>query len=547
MANFSWNGAAGDYLDPAQWTPADVPLYGSDTVATISTGTVALSGAEPNGITLVLGSQPSVAQVKPTLVLSNAALGPDLTLDALGYSTLVLDGYGTNYGTVAVGAPGVPTSVTIQSNGFGQLNQDGTLTVGPFALLEFAAGTLLDNEGLTELTSGYVVAQGTISGNGTIALAAPGSRATVNAAVDAGQTFLMQQGTLDVRQAGSFGGTLAGFGSSAATVTFRDIQFDAATYVQDGTGERLELTSNGAAVGEIPLADTPDTQYAVIKRGGLTSITPTEVFTDSSIPSSIAGTDTVTIRNATVDGQAVALGSPGSYVRPGLANLILDNATLGPDLALTVASTAATGRQDGTLTVQGNSTTYGQINLATSADVQPSGRGNFLTINIEPGAQLDQEGTLSVISSAESILLITGPGTLNNNGQIFIGPGSLATIDPNTIGSGTITVDHASVSLFSAAGTQTLDLLGGTVTTSTALQAVIKDWDSDGRLLFRSPVSSVQFNQTSDAGGDLQLFDGTNQVGDLHLLGTYATSDFTLSRPVQGTYITASGKAPPSA
>ena len=36
MAIYSWNGAAGDYLDPAQWTPNDVPLYGSDTSPPIS-------------------------------------------------------------------------------------------------------------------------------------------------------------------------------------------------------------------------------------------------------------------------------------------------------------------------------------------------------------------------------------------------------------------------------------------------------------------------------------------------------------------------------
>jgi len=38
-------------------------------------------------------------------------------------------------------------------------------------------------------------------------------------------------------------------------------------------------------------------------------------------------------------------------------------------------------------------------------------------------------------------------------------------------------------------------------------------------------VSSVQFNQTLDAGGDLQLFGASGaQAGDLHLLGTYTKS-----------------------
>ena len=550
MANYTWNGAAGDYLDPAQWTPNDVPLYGSDTTATINRGTATLSEAEPNGITLTLTSP-------GRLVLSNAALDPDMTLDvALNSATLEVDGYDTNYGTVAVGSPGAYAALNVLSKGFGQLNQDGTVTVGPSATLFLDASTLLDNEGLIALTGGTVTASGRISGNGTIQLAAPGSKANVNAAVAAGQTFLMQQGTLAVLKASSFAGTLAGFGSSTATATFGDLQFDAATYVQDENGAHLELTSSGAVVDEIPLADTPATQYAVLKFGatGATSITPTQVFSDGSIPGSIAGA--VTIRNATADGQAVALGGSATFGPADVANLILDNAALGPDLVLTVASTAATGRQLGTLTVQGNSTTYGQINLVTSADAQPTGNGNALSIDIQPGAQLNQEGTLSVISpqtvgSYGSNLDVFGTGTLNNDGTITIGPGGLASFASglNVAGSGIITVDHANVSLPSAASTQTLDLLAGSVTISPSLQAMIKDWNSSGSLVLFSPVSSVQFNQTSDAGGDLQLFNGTNQVGDLNVLGTYATSDFTLTQIRSNSEVTisATGHAPPSA
>lgn len=75
-------------------------------------------------------------------------------------------------------------------------------------------------------------------------------------------------------------------------------------------------------------------------------------------------------------------------------------------------------------------------------------------------------------------------------------------------GSGTITVDHANIGLYSAASTQTVDLLGGTLGTSPTLEATIKDWNNDGQLVFTPAVSvrSVQFNQTSDASDDLQLF-----------------------------------------
>ena len=301
MANYNWNGVTGDYLDPAQWTPGDVPLYGSDNVATISAGTATLSDAEPNGITLTLGVvQPGTAAASPTLALSNAALGPDMTLDAVGQATLGVDGYDTTYGQINVSPPGT-----------------------------------------------------------------------------------------------------AGF--------------------------------------------------------------------------------------------------------------------------------------------QGRDT---------------------LTINIGTGSQLNQEGTIAVVSpqtvgSTGATLFVNGSGTLNNDGEIYFGPGSVGQFgnsaqSPYSVtGSGTITLDHATANLFGAASTETVDLLGGTLNTSVSLGATIKDWNSDGTLAFNPSaiVRSVQFNQTSDTGGNLQLFGAAGQIGDLHLLGTYATSDFTVGQGGNSgvSSITATGHAPPSA
>jgi len=300
MANYNWNGAAGSYLDPTQWTPSDVPLYGADDVATISAGTATLSDTEPNNITLILGVQPGTVEPSPTLTLSNAALGPDTTLNAIGQATLGVLGYDTVNGQINVLPP------------------------------------------------------------------------------DAA----------------------AGFPRSAA-----------------------------------------------------------------------------------------------------------------------------------------------------------------LTIFIGAGSQLNQEGTIAVVSpqtvgSRGATLFISGSGTLNNDGQIYVGPGGtgqfgLSASSPYSVtGSGTITVDHATANLFGAASTQMVDLLGGTLNTAVSLAATIKDWNNDGTLTFNPSaiVRSVQFNQTSDAGGDLQLFGAAGQIGDLHLLGAYATSDFTVGQGRDGTSsITATGHAPLSA
>ena len=133
MAGYTWNGATGNYLDPTQWTPGDVPLYGADTVATINAGTVSLGNAEPNGITLLFGGPAGLDPTQPKLVLSNAAFGPDMTLDMSYYGTLEVDGSDANFGMVAVGDPRVLTFITVDSSGFGALRQYGTVSVGAFS------------------------------------------------------------------------------------------------------------------------------------------------------------------------------------------------------------------------------------------------------------------------------------------------------------------------------------------------------------------------------------------------------------------------------
>ena len=438
----------------------------------------------------------------------------------------------------------------MESRGLGQLNQDGTIRVGYDASLniaprDFAGSTVLNNDGLIELAGGDALTTGRISGHGTVELSSIRSTMYLGTGVDAGQTFALHQGTLLMGALNTFGGTISGFSSSAARLIVGP-RCDAATYVNDGFGARLVLTNNGQFVGTLPLADTPDTQYTVTPFGNSsTIIRPSEVYADGSIPGSITA-DTVTIRNAEPNGQAVALGGPG-YSLDGGPNLILDNAALGPDLLVTVASPDAVGEQSGIITVQGFDTNYGEIDVIPSAGAQPSSYGNSLTINIQAGSQLNQEGTIRVVSPGGLSLIVNGPGAFNNDGQLFVGQGSSAYLGP-VIGSGTITVDGGRLLLGAASSAQTIDLLGGTVTTSGfGFNATIKDWSSAGQLILSSTsADSVQFNQTSDAGGDLQVFFGARQVADLHLLGAYTTSDFMVSSGNAGSRIAISDRSSPA-
>ena len=537
MVSYAWNGKSGDYLDPVQWTPAAVPLYGEDTTAVIASGSATLSDAEPNGITLVLGRN----SAQPTLKLSNAALGPAMTLEVNAYASLDLDGYDTNYGSIVVEVPGGPGYAKLFAGtaGSGQFNQYGTVTVKDRAGFEF--GGVMDNGGLINLAGGFLnFDNGVLTGTGTIEFSDASSAMNALAPVDQGQVFALGKGSLSVFHYATFRGTVANFSSSAASLSFGDLAFDTATYAQDSGAERLVLTKDGLVVGEVRLADTPDTQYAVTQSFGASTITPSQVYSDGSIPGLILE-GVVTIRNAKPDNQAVVMaGRQSSSGNPG-STLVLDNAALGPNLRLTVASPTGAGFQEVGITVQGRDATYGEIDVTPSSGAVTSEDGNRLVVSIGAGAQLDQEGTIKVISPGPSAIIgsrlsVLGAGTLNNDGTIYVGLRSDADFDVGITGSGTVVVDGGSAFLGSVAGTQTIDFLSGTLypSPSAGLAATIEDWNSSGKIVLTGGpttplIDAVDFSQTSASGGDLRLLSGGTEVGDLHLLGAYATSDFRVA------------------
>ncbi len=550
MVSYAWNGKSGAYLDPAQWTPAAVPLYGEDTTAVIADGSAALSDAEPNGITLVLGRTLS----QPTLRLSNAAFGPAMTLEVNAYASLAIDGYDTNYGSIVVEVPGGPGFADLYAGTgqYGQFNQYGSVILRSKAGLNFS-GTM-DNGGLIDLAGGFFNFNGgLLTGTGTIRFSDPYSVMNVQASVGPGQTFALNKGELSLESLGMFQGTVAGFASSAASLSFGTLSFDVATYARDGDDERLVLTRGGAAVGEVRLADTPDTQYAVTRMFGETIVTPAEVYSDGSIPAAILE-GTVTVRGAEPDNQAVVLGGLQTASARAGATLVLDNATLGPNLLLTVTSPISTERQYVALTVQGQSANNGEIDVLPSAG-GTSGNGSYLTVNLGDGSQFNQDGTVEVISPQtlfNSTILFTGPGILNNDGLIYVGSRSSATFASAVTGAGTITVGGGNAFFSSDAGTQTIDFLGGTLRPTLGLAATIRDWNNNGTIGFGNgpagpAIDAVAFNQTSESGGDLRLLSGGKDVGDLRLLGTYATSDFKVALVASyETGITVSGHLPGS-
>ena len=477
MASQKWSGSSGSYLDPAQWTPPGIPLYGADTIALIDAGTVLLSNAEPDGITLILGGA-----TNPELVLDNAALGSSMTLETTGAATLGVRGYDTNYGQITLGG-----ALAIDTGGYGQFNQFGTITVPTGSALSVGATGVLNNGGLIDFTGGVGTIDDRIEGNGTIDLAAASSSLTVAAAAGADETFALDQGSLRIDNFGTFKGKLADFNSIAASLTLGQVRFDSAAYVTLFGTPTLVLISNSQTVGQIALTNTPFTNYAVNANSDGTStitpvaIPPTRTFSDGSIPS-VIDSGVVVIKNAEPNGQLIRLGSTNAAGQP---TLVLDNAALGPQLTLSLLSPAGIAFFSyATLEVQGYDTTYGTI-LLGGRPLTPE----FLTVTLGPHAQLNQSGIVDVSDGSGMTIRnadANAPGTLNNTGLISLAGGN-AVITPDIVGYGTIKMNF-----ISNVGSSSLEL-GGAVAPSQIIEI------NDGRL---------QLDKPSLFMGDIYNFEG---------------------------------------
>lgn len=256
---YTWNGNDGSYTDASNWTPQGVPLYGVGTSAVIQSGTVTLSNAEPNNISISLAG-PSEAN-QPNLVLDNAALGPGVALTlisfansapgqapALGFATITVNGYDTNNGTVRLGgAKTNPDFLNIAIAPYSQLNQNGTISVFDSSQLRVSgtdeAPATLNNDGTIRIAGGSVVISTDVIGSGTLAFVTTspgfGSAAEFGAGVAATQHISFNDpnpsGTREsirIDSPSAFRGIIDGFASQLDSITLADTQATEAYFAQ---------------------------------------------------------------------------------------------------------------------------------------------------------------------------------------------------------------------------------------------------------------------------------------------------------------------------
>jgi len=275
---FKWNGNDGFYTDAANWTPAGVPLWDGGASALIESGTVTLSDAEPNAISITLSGPDAATQ--PNLVLDNAALGPDVSLGLTppstegrfvfaAFATLTIDGYDTSQATIYVGGgrggPG-PQFLTIAIAPYGQLNQEGTINLSLGTLLVNGTGqapATLNNDGAINVLGTAILSTDGI-GSGTIAFL-PNSTTSglieFGGAVSATQHVSFNKytaGGIRIDDPSAFHGVLDGFdgfdgspdGSlgSVYKVTLADTQATGTYFAQTTPDAGVLLVLNGQEV-----------------------------------------------------------------------------------------------------------------------------------------------------------------------------------------------------------------------------------------------------------------------------------------------------------
>lgn len=275
---YTWNGSDGSYTDPTGWAPAGVPLWDSGATAVIQSGTVTLSDAEPNNVSIFLSSPNEATQ--PNLVLNNAALGPDVLINlnppSLGFvfnhvppmvpdfATITVEGYDTNQGVIFLGATGAaPDVLTVAITPYSQLNQEGMISVNDGSVLRVGgtgqAPATLNNDGTIDIAGGSAIISADVVGSGTIAFIpnevgsvefAGGVSATQHVSFLPAIALPPGNAALDVRidSLSTFHGIIDAFTSPADAVVLADTQATGATFDQVTPDAGTLLLLNGQAV-----------------------------------------------------------------------------------------------------------------------------------------------------------------------------------------------------------------------------------------------------------------------------------------------------------
>jgi hypothetical protein len=268
-ASLTWNGGAGSWYDPAQWSTGTTPLPGDN--ETIQGGTVTLTNVDgPLGAgTILLGS--SIASAMPTLVIDNTGIGDNavLTMSANSprYGEVVIAGTSTLDGQISNYAQSGELTIDLASDG---TLAAGTLTVGGNSAI--AAGT---GSGVAITGAGTVVNNGLLVANGALNIA-------TGVTIDNDGLIEIANGGKVLANGMVSGGTVM-FDDPLSTLAISDLNAFNAFITDFQPGDRLDLTNEiVSSISYVP--GTYDAQYQYYTSGTLTVIGSSGTNTISILP-----------------------------------------------------------------------------------------------------------------------------------------------------------------------------------------------------------------------------------------------------------------------
>lgn len=286
MATRVWNGGAGDWTDPEQWTTtstdlSDAPQPGD--TATIAGGDLridgvkGLNGAIYNGVALTIGD---AANDPANLHLSSAYLENffsiqaqgSATIDAGGMSALACKVSSAGPGTVLtlVGDGATPNGLLLTRGGGvtvqpgATLDLEGTITDQASASITTQAGSTLVNDAAVTAVGPLIDIKGALAGAGIFTLM-DATTLFAEGSVSAGQTirFGDVDGLLKIAQPDQFEGAVTGF-SPGNLIDLTATKAMAASYdaasgtltLRDGSGAAVAAVQNvQAAPGQLVAAN----------------------------------------------------------------------------------------------------------------------------------------------------------------------------------------------------------------------------------------------------------------------------------------------------
>jgi hypothetical protein len=590
MPNFSWNGGSGDWTDPTNWTPQDVP--GSTDTATISGSTAAdvLIGGNDSVVVsgIVMDDAAGTLEVDGvlsagTITLTSGQINDDGTI---ANATIINDGGTIDFGYGLLQADTIVGSLDVNGLGTAEVQQGltmlaadgsspGTITIdGADSTLLFNDSETFDNAtivigsttGLDNLDAGGVLTLGqgvlvettssffndSLGGNGTIvnngSILADATSGTLDlespSFINNGAITVTGGDDLDIQPYGTFANNGSLFISDGSTVSIQYLNaFTNTGSIHIGSGSELDLDTYASALTQAQMVGGTVEIDGVLNADGETlNVDPTGAFSELD--------NFGTLENATVVLNGGTLGLDDSVFQKDTIQGVF---TIGDGDDVVVQSGFTVENADGT---PGTISLTGAEATLEVADSETIDNVTIVMGNASDLDTLQADGTLTLgqgvlleTAGTTALDMITGAGTIINDGSI-LADGTSGTVILETtdfLNEGAITVNGGEALEIQVFGTFANDGRLGISNGSTVTLADASAFTNTGSIQIGSGSQldlydyspdmsqgqtvggTVEIDGVLDAGGNTIELDPTGAFSELDNFGTLENATLVMN------------------